>query len=154
MNLDELPMGALRSGVDRLVATFGPPKEIKSDVFMRELQRALRGWSMAEFDAAVGHAIAEERFFPRIAAIRKHRPPQMSGDGQPEVGVGNVCPSCREHDFYAGYETGTGVVVPRLRCGCPQGGAGWDTDAALAWQETDKVFIGTDFHRQSMRRAA
>lgn len=154
MNLDELPMGTLRAGVDRLVATFGAPKEINADTFMRELQRALRGWTMADFDAAVGAAISEERYFPRIAAIRKHRPPQMSGDGRPSVGVGNVCPSCGSHDYYAGYECGNGVVAPRLRCDCPQGGAGWDTVAARGWAENDERFLGGVFHRPAMRKAA
>lgn len=154
MNLDNLPMVALRAGVDRLVATFGAPKDLVPDTFMHELQRALRGWRVSEYDAAIGGAIAEERFFPRIAVIRKHRPPQMSGDGRPDVGVGNVCPSCHAHDYYAGYQTGGGAVVPRLRCECPQGGEGWTTDAALAWQETDKAFIGTAFHRNEHRRAA
>ena len=154
MNLDELPMSTLTAGVDRLGATFGPPKEIKAEVFMRELQRALRGWTMAEFEAAIGGAISEERYFPRIANIRKHRPPQMSGDGRPEVGAGNVCPSCGSHDYYAGYECGNGVVAPRLRCDCPQSGGGWDTVAARGWLETDDWFLGGDFHRPPRLRAA
>lgn len=139
MRLDELPMIEIRAGVGRLRGCFGATKDADPATFATELQRALLGWSVAEFHSAIGDAIAEERYFPRVAAIRKYRPGRVPGP-RAEPGP-DICPRCRQHWYFAGFEMPSGDVLPRLRCGCAQGSTRWDTPAAVAWVETDADLV-------------
>ncbi len=144
LRLDELPRGLIRDQVKRLISAFAGGNQPEPDAYADELRVATRGWESEEFTAAISGCIREERFFPRISAIIKHRPERLRPNTANDASM-NHCPNCRVHYFYAGYEFGNGAVVPRLRCACPQRGTGWSTDAALAWQETDPKMISAGY---------
>lgn len=133
VRLDELPRMILDEQVARLARAF-PGKHGDSDGFIGELRRATRGWSPADLTSAVDTAIREERSYPRIATILKHRPEAP----RPEYGKGGygTCEQCGVMPYCAGYETASGQVFGRSRCDCPQRTPGWHTERARAYRET------------------
>jgi len=92
--------------------------------------------------AAVERLVREpSRFFPKAGelyalAAQLEGEQQRRYGGQPQPETGNDCPACRRAFYVAGYLTGWGAVVGRLRCGCEAPGQGWADPAALAWRET------------------
>lgn len=118
--------------VERLVGTFGKGP---GDGFVKELQRALGGWSGADLEAAIDAVIRTEKRWPRIASILAARPLPRKVEGAPESGSSSACSLCGREPFIAGYETHDGRLFGRFRCGCPTGGGGWDTPRARAYRD-------------------
>jgi hypothetical protein len=128
--LDTLPHLVVQEQVQRLARAF-PGRHADLDGFISELRSALQGWSPDELTTAVGEVIREERTFPRIATIIRHRPERRVAERQHAAGG---CAVCGEMPYLAGYEKAGGGVIGRIRCGCPAfNTGGWITPAAEAW---------------------
>jgi hypothetical protein len=153
MNLDELPIGLVREGVQQIIAARGvPTKGMTPDGLVAGLRRATRGWSQGELTAAIDAAIATETYWPGIPAVVKARPPRMTMAG-PEMDAGpDVCRSCGSHYHYRGFLWADNQVRGRLRCDCPQMSDRWDGAAALAWSENDPKLVGTAWFRDGLDR--
>lgn len=139
-----VPMIELEQAYDRLTGALGTPRGITRTGWCWAMARATEGWTIAELRAAVKLTAAQSEYFPRPGAVGKRRPPRELAPPV-EGTTTDRCRSCHVAWHYAGYETGTGIVLPRLRCGCPPVGEGWRTPAALAWVEQDETLIAAGF---------
>lgn len=155
MNLDELPILVVRDGVQRVISARGiPPRGMTPDGLVTGLRRSTRGWSEREFQSAIDAAIATEKYWPGIPAIVAARPPATRAVIETRESGPDTCPGCGVHRYYAGYRLHDGTVHPRLRCDCPQPGAGWDHPDALAWQEADAAQVTAGYGQRATAGAA
>jgi hypothetical protein len=141
-NQDEIPVIEIHQAFDRLAGVFGGGGKIERAGWTWAIQSGTRRWSLFEFRVAVKHAAAHCRFFPKPKDIVDARPFKGSAAEPEQAVVGaDVCASCQQHFHYAGFMMPSGIVQPRLRCGCKHNGSGWDHPDALAWRESDRGLV-------------
>jgi hypothetical protein len=102
----------------------------------------VRRFPLAVVESAIEGLIADPpQYFPKPGEIRKRcfERERATAPKTQEATQNDRCTSCDRRFFVAGYECATGVIVGRLRCDCPQGGSGWDTEKAKAFWEGDSL---------------
>lgn len=140
MRSHELPRVILEGGFRRLAAVFDGGKTPDLEGWIWAVGNGTHGWTEAEYAMAVKRCAIGQRYFPRPAALIGERP-GTNADHVVTSLDSRICPACHGHYFYAGYRTGSGIVMPKIRCQCPHPGRGWSDPEALAWRETDPGLI-------------
>ena len=138
---DDVTLPMMLRQLERLAYAFGKPFALKVQPMGEEYAAAFRrsGIPGVALEKSVDEAIGSGKRFPSVSdLIERSRGymPTTDGERQPH-GDTDLCPHCGMRYFYAGSESGRGVVLPRLRCGCPQSDPAWYTAAAVAWTEPD-----------------
>lgn len=148
----ELPEVEILGGYQRLVRSFGAPRKegMTEAGWVWAVKPVTRGWTTFEFRTAVRSAAGACRYFPRAKDIAEHRPFAERHAATPAVAGPDVCPSCEQHRWYAGYQLPDGTVHPRLRCACPPVGAGWHSSAAKDWREDDAKLQALGYSREEV----
>lgn len=140
MRLDDLTLAEFEILFRDLV--LGHQRTIPDDDFgptMQVYYRVARVFPTAVVERAITLLVeTPSRYFPKAGDLAakcreldrdntRRLPSPPSGDET------HRCPSCGVPFQVVGYECGNGVVVGRQKCGCPQGGEGWDTPSAKAY---------------------
>lgn len=150
MNLEQVTPGEVDELVVRLASAWPGRRTAQAlSDYATELRRHVKHWTRGDLERAVTLAIAQLRYFPSVGdLIRVAHEVTRRDDvdaARRAQQAGTRCDQCGEHYFYAGYWCPGGVVLPRIRCACPQAGRGWEHPDALAWQESDPVMTGAGF---------
>lgn len=158
MNLDRLPRAAMLAQLARLAVAFGrQPHHGEPEQVAAVYAGALTGVSPDALERGVDAAIREERFFPRPAILRRYAleaQHSIQHTEYREADHGDRCQQCGTHRWYAGFSLPDGTMAPRLRCRCAEEGAGWNTQAALAWIEIDARLLQAGYAAPLDWRAA
>lgn len=135
IDLQSLSDGTLRWGIEQVIRGRGKPtRGIDPQVWLEQLRHATRGWTDAQFRAAITSACATDPWYPTTPVICKHRPPQLStqqGDA-PRGRSGHACHRCGCESYLGGYQCADGRLLERYRCDCPNSAPGWNTPDAVA----------------------
>lgn len=159
LHLNEITKPVFGTLLDRLCVgyQYRIPEAWKAKTF-EEYFKQVKRFDVGIVETAIEDLIAEPtRGFPRAGELRGRcfKAEKELKASQPEPPRGDVdrCPVCRAEFFVAGYESATGVVVGRMRCKCPQGGRGWETEKAQAYR-APQVYghAGFDDSKEALRR--
>jgi hypothetical protein len=113
-----------------------------ADVWYQRLKDLQRHHVKRAFEEAQKE---DRKYFPSVEHIMSlaRRYELTAARAQAQDSGEDICPGCHHLRYYAGFMTGAGAVLPRLRCECPSYNLSpnFNHPDALAWVEHDPALM-------------